>query len=309
MTFFWFLLSSCAWWEARQACAQAEDAREAGWTAFAAAADQGQAAAASTAKAKAEAAESVGSALDSAVANAPQVQPVNQAAAQDAFTAASRTGDGSSQAAQDARAADYTTQTLHVGAEADRAAERAIREAERLAVWGQAYKEAALALALAAARYEVLVGDSGARASLVIDVKLAESPTAPQREDTEAAAALALVQTRQTSFGEQREDFTMVRDNAEKLAFAADRAGQLATTRARDIDFLDFPPSAQYARAASAGAAAAGIRASDAARRLNEVVAVWKAADATSTVTVPAPIEASFAAAKAASANAVELCK
>lgn len=309
MPFFWILLSGCAWWEARQACSQAQEATDAAWDAFVVAADDGQAAAASAAKAQAEAAEAVSSALDGAVANAPQVLQVNQAAAQDAFTAASRTGDGSGQAAQDARAADYTTQTLHVSAEAERAAERALREAERLAVWGQAYKEAGLALALSAARYEILVRDGAGRTSLVIDIQLAETPTAAEPDDVVATAARTVVDIRRTSFGEQREDFAMVLANSEKLAFAADRAGQLAATRARDIDFLDFPPSAQYARSASTGAAASGTRAAEAARTLNGVITVWKAADATTGVAVPAPIEATFTAAKAASAASIELCK
>lgn len=309
MTFFWFLFSGCAWWETRQACSQAQATSETAWGSFVAAADEGQRAAATAAKAQVEAAQGVSSALDGAVTNAPNVQPVNHAAAQDAFTAASRAGGGSGQAALDARAADYTTQTLHVSAEADRAAERALREAERLAVWGQAYKEAGLALALAAARYEVVVRDPAARAALAIDIQLADTPTAAKPEDTVAAAARLVVDTRRASFGEQREDFAVVLADAEKSAFVADRSAQLATMRARDIDFLDFPPEAQYARAASAGAAASGARAADAARVLNGVIATWKQADATSSVVVPAPVEDSFAAAKAASATVDELCK
>ena len=309
MALAWLVLAGCGWWEARQACTHAQEANTQAWSTFAQLADDGQAAAARAAQARVDAAGAVDTAMTEAVAGAPQVQQVNPAAAQDAFTAASRAGGNSGQAALDARAADYTTQTQHASAEADRAAERALRESEGVAVWGQAYKEAGLSLALAAARYEALVRPPSARAAMVLDLHLAASLTPALPEDNAASAAKAVVESRRANFAVQRENFGIVLQSGETLAFAADRAGQLASTRSRDIDFLDFPLSAQYARAAAAGAAASGTRAIEAGRRLREVVATWKEAEGKSTVKVPAELSASLDAAKAAWASADELCK
>lgn len=309
MTMWCLFLAGCGWWEARQACSAAQEAESAGWTTFARVAEDAAIAADSSSAAQLEAANAVGTAQLAAEQQAPDGVRPNAAAAQDAFTAASRVGGDAQQAATDARAADYATRTLAVSDAAERAADRAAHEAERLALWGEVYRQSGLSLALAAARYESLVRAHGLPAGQEISLDLAESLTPANPEDPAAVAALASVERRRAAFGEVRAQFEALLVEGESIAFAADRAGQMALTRGGDIDFLDLPLSAQYARSAAAAALAAGGRATGAARQFRDVLADWKSKIAQSGVQAPPETKSALLAAKEHSARAESLCR
>ena len=95
-------------------------------------------------------------------------------------------------------------------------------------------------------------------------------------------------------------------DNADKLAFEADRAGQEAATSARNFHYLEFPPEAMIARSAAVAAEGAASRASDTAIKLRTALAKWRAELDATAVTPPvaatAALEVALAKAKAAAA-------
>ncbi len=305
-------LGACGWWEQRQACKSARADETSAWTAMRDTLAGAEDASAKTSEAGAEAAQGMESAVAPAVAGAPTAEPYNLAEmAQDAYTRASRLGGDAKKAEEDARWADYTLRTEAAAAEADRLAERAGREVESLAAWREAYGQAALALTLSAARYRLVARDADEEVWPTITLSLAASRDlpAPAPDAVVAQGAMTAVEARRAALEERRGQFSGVLERAERLAFDTDRAGQIATTRARDIDFLDLPTSAQVARAAAMTALAAGGRAASAAQRLKATAAEHKALYESGEVPVPEHVGNALGAAREASGRVAELCQ
>ncbi|MBM4368685.1 MAG: hypothetical protein FJ102_20900 [Deltaproteobacteria bacterium] len=306
------LLGGCGWWEARKACEASREAETAAWAALDAALVGATEEAAKASDAGAEAAKGIDSALSSAVEGAPPTQPYNMAEmAQEAYSRASRLGADAKEAEEQARWADYTLRTETVAADADRLAERATREVERLRAWREAYAQAAVALVMSAAHYQlaILPADSESWPAMPLSMASAGELPEPNPEEPAQQAGREAVESRREVLKERRDQFSRVIEGADRLAFDTERASQIAVTRARDIDYLDLPTSAQVARAAAMQAIAAGGRASEAAAKLKAAAAENRALYEGGDPPVPGPVEVARNGALDASKKVAELCQ
>ncbi len=306
------LLGSCGWWEARKACEASREAETEAWSSLDAALVAATEEAAKASDAGAEAAKGIDTALGSAVEGAPPTQPYNMAEmAQEAYSRASRLGADAKEAEEEARWADYTLRTEAVAADADRLAERATREVERLRAWREAYTQAAVALVMSAAHYQLAVrpDDSPTWPAMSLSMASAGELPEPNPEDPGQKAGREAVEARRGVLKERRDQFSTIIDGADRLAFDTERASQIAVTRARDIDYLDLPTSAQVARAAAMQAIAAGGRASEAAAKLKAAVAENRVLYEGGDPPVPGPVELARNGALDASKKVTELCQ
>ncbi len=302
------LVASCGWWDKRQACGAAQAADAAGWSELQATLDTSSAAAAHQASASRAAVESVEASLAQAVAAAPPDSGISRGeAAQDAFTRASRLG-GTAKGLSDARWTDWTMKAQAQARDADRLAEQASREVERLELWGRAHADATIALVLTSARYEARVRSGAARLTISLNPAAALSPSAATEPEQVAELRAALGEAAVT-MAELRRNLARVAGELDTLAFRVDSAGQTAAGSARNYEFLGFPPEAQVAQAAALAAASAGKRATEAAATLRTAVAKWRAETDSDAVEAPPEVTEGLARAVGLAHAAEEACR
>jgi hypothetical protein len=296
----WLLvaLTGCGWLEHRQACRTAGEAEEAAWAALGGTVAPAAELARMQAEATAAAAGAVASAVET-VAASPSERPLlsRGEAAQDAFTRASRLG-GTAGGASEARWVDWTARAYEQGKEAEHRAELAIRAQEYLALRGRSREHAALAQALASARYEQAVRVGAARAAFVLD-PLAPRSVPPANDASRGAVELAQLEAMTDLSAREAAGLEEALLQASSAAYDADRAGQAAKATGAGYVFQGFPASAQTAEAASLAALSAATRAGERASHLRTEVSRWQVAKS-AVPAVDAPVEAAIASARAA---------
>ncbi len=299
-------LTGCGWWEHHQACTAARSTEAAAWGVLT------TALATDTASIDATGLLAAATELDgrAKAAGAAAVATPAQTgeAAQDAFTRASRASGTASGQAQ-ATWTDWSLKVQGHGLDADHQAARVPIAIERIEAWGKATAAVRLRLGLARARYEAAVQTGEGRLGVPDAFQglgaLAPLPAEPPKELAELQAAVA---TADADHRAAQAGLKAALDDADRLAFDVDRAGQIAATDATDYAFLNFPPEAQVAQAAALAAGASGTRATESTVRLRAAVSAHRN-DLEAPPAMPPGSATALAAAEAAVKGTVAACE